>query len=310
MDILCVGQMVADILVKPIDCIDFSVDTKRVEFIQIKNGGDCLNTAIDLAKLGNKVGFAGKVGDDSFGDFLLKTINNHGIDTSGLKVEKNASTSSVIVAINEKGERVFFYYGGTNDTFTYDDLELSVVDEYKIVHVGGTYNLPRFDGVGAAKLFELARSKGRITSMDVTWDTSGRWLGIIKPCLKHLDFFMPSINEAKYITGKDNPKEIAAFLQNEGVEIAVVKLGKDGCYVKDSGKGFYFPAYDVNVVDTTGAGDSFVAGFLTGISKGWDLEKCAEFASAVSAHCIQQVGATTGVPRYDDVVNFIKTYKK
>lgn len=310
MDIICVGQLVADILVKPVDCLDFAIDTKRVGHISMKNGGDCLNTAICLAKLGNRVGFAGKIGDDSFGSFLLDTINGYGIGTKGLKVEKDASTSAVIVAINNQGERVFLYYGGTNDSFSYDDVDVSVIDQCKIVHVGGTFLLPGFDGDGAAKLFKLARSKGKLTSMDVTYDTTGRWLSIIKPCLKHLNLFMPSINEAKYITGKEKPEEIAGFLQNEGVEIVVVKLGKDGCYVKDSGKGFYFPAYDVNVVDTTGAGDSFVAGFLTGVSKGWDLEKCAQFASAVSSHCIQQVGATSGIPGYDDIVRFIEENKK
>lgn len=103
MDVLCVGQLVTDILVKPVDSVDFKVDTKRVEQISVKNGGDALNTAIDLAKLGNKVCFTGKVGDDSLGDFLLKTIESYDIDLKGLKIEKGTSSSSVIVLINDKG---------------------------------------------------------------------------------------------------------------------------------------------------------------------------------------------------------------
>jgi Sugar kinases, ribokinase family len=305
MDILCVGQLVTDILVRPVDSVDFNVDTKRVDQICVKNGGDCLNTAIDLAKLGNNVGFAGKVGDDSFGDFLVKTIKEFDIDLCGLKIETGASTASVIVLINDKGERAFLYHGGTNDTFQYGDIELSLVDECQIVHVGGTFLLPGFDGEGAADLFQLAKTKKKLTSMDVTWDTTGRWLSIIKPCLKYLDYFMPSYNEAKLITGKEDPEDIAEFLQKEGVETVIIKLGKNGCYSKGSGEGFYFPAYDVNVVDTTGAGDSFVSGILTGLMKKWDLKSCVRFASAVSALCIQQLGATTGIPGFNEVMNFI-----
>lgn len=305
MDILCVGQLVTDILAKPIESIDYTVDTIRVESINVKNGGDCLNTAICLAKLGNDTGVIGKVGNDLFGNFLLEAIKSNGIDARGMIVEEGASTSSVIVSINNDGARVFFYYGGTNDTFMYEDLNTALIDECRIVHVGGTYSLPQFDGNGAAKLFAYAKAKGRLTSMDVTWDTSGRWLSTIKPCLKYLDIFMPSINEARHITGRDKPEDIARFLQDQGVKTVVVKLGRDGCYVKASDKGFFCPAYDVEVVDTTGAGDSFVAGFLTGVLKGWDLEKCARFASAVSAHCIQHIGATTGIPEFEDIIEFI-----
>lgn len=310
MDILCVGQLVADILVKPVDSVDFSIDTKRVDQISVKNGGDSLNTAIDLAKIGNRVGFAGKAGDDSFGDFLLKTMKNNNIDCRGLKIEAGASTSSCIAVISAKGERVFLYHGGTNDTFAYDDMDISLIEECRIVHVGGTFLLPRFDGEGAAKLFQVARSKNKLTSMDVTWDTTGRWLSVIKPCLRYLDFFMPSYNEAKLITGKDKPEDIASFLQNEGVGTVVVKLGKEGVYVKGKSESFRYPAYNVKVVDTTGAGDSFVAGFLTGTLKKWSLEKCAQFASAVSAHCIQHMGATTGIPGYNDIMEFIERNNK
>lgn len=306
MDVLCIGQLVADILVKSIDYVNFDIDTSRVDQICVKNGGDCLNTAIDLAKLGNEVGVVGKVGNDSFGEFLIKTAKDYGIDTRGLQVSNESSTSSVVVLINSKGERVFFYYGGSNDFFKYEDIDISIIDDYKIIHVGGTYLLPLFDGNGAAELFKQAHFKNKLTSMDVTWDTTGRWLEVIKPCLKYLNFFMPSYKEACLIAKEEKPEEIASFLQNEGIEVVVIKLGKDGCYIKGSGKGFYQKASIVEIVDTTGAGDAFVAGFLTGVLKNWKLEECANFASAVSAHCIQHLGATTGIPKYEEVIKFLK----
>jgi sugar/nucleoside kinase (ribokinase family) len=309
MKILCVGQMVADILVQGINTLDFSIDTRRVDDISVKNGGDCLNTAINLKRLGNEIGFAGLVGNDTLGRYLLEVLKENHIENKGVRITDEAKTSSVIVAVNPKGERVFFYYGGTNDLFSFDDLNPAEINQFDIIHVGGAFLLPRFDGDGAAKLFELAHQSGKLTTMDVTWDTVGRWMQTIEPCLKHLDLFMPSIGEAEKITGETHPENMANVLMEKGVKNVIIKLGKKGCYINAFGERFYFPAYDVPVVDTTGAGDSFVSGILTGISKGWNIGKSVQFASAVSAFCIQTLGATTGIPSFEEVINFIDTHK-
>jgi len=299
--------MVADILAKPMECIDFSVDTKRVDIITVKSGGDSYNTAVALAKLGQSVGLVSKCGCDVFGDFLYNHAEEAGIDIKNIIRDPSVGTSSVIAPVNREGERVFFYYGGANDTFEYGDIPPGALDGCKIVHVGGTYNLPMFDGGGAARLFADAQSLGVLTSMDITWDTSGRWLEIIKPCLPHLDYFMPSIGEAKLITGRQAPGEITRFLRGEGVKTIVVKLGADGCYVENADISFHTPSFVVQPVDTTGAGDCFVAGFLTGLSNGWDLQRCAIFACAVAAKSITKVGATEGVPTFAEVMEFIES---
>jgi sugar/nucleoside kinase (ribokinase family) len=307
MDVLCVGQLAADILVRPVDRVDYGVDTKRVEGIDIKNGGDCLNVALGLAKLGGSVGFAGLVGEDQLGDYLRHVIEEAGIDARGLSRTRDARTCSCLVLINSQGERTFFYYGGANDLFS-GQLAPSLLEEAAIVHVGGTYLLPRFDGDGAARLFAAARAQGKLTSMDVTWDTTGRWLSVIEPCLPHLSLFMPSIHEAEKIAGTSDPREIAGFLQARGVRTVVVKLGERGCYVKPLQEpGFMVPAVPTQVVDTTGAGDSFVAGFLTGLLRKWDLKKSAAFACAVAALNIRKVGATAGIPTFDEARDFMES---
>lgn len=310
MDVYCVGQIVVDVLVKHVDDVNFDIDTKKVDDICLRIGGDCSNTAIVLSKLENKVGITMRIGKDYFGDFALGELKKKGIDTTGLKISKKVSTSVCVVLINNEGKRVFLYYGGANELLKYEDVIIPFIGKAKIIHVGGTFLLPNFDGEGAAKLFKMAKERKKLTSMDVTWDTTGRWLQTIKPCLKYLDFFMPSYEQAKKITGKKDPGDVAVFLQNEGVKTVVIKLGKKGCYVKDDKKeNFYLPAYNVKEIDTTGAGDSFVAGFLTGVIKNWDLRKCADFASAVSAYCIQSIGATSGIPGFDDVVKLMKEHK-
>jgi sugar/nucleoside kinase (ribokinase family) len=310
MDVLCVGQLAADILVRPVNRVDFGVDTKRVDGIDIKNGGDCLNVALGLRKLGASVGFAGLVGDDQFGEYLRGVVTSAGIDAHGLRRTTEARTCSCLVLINSGGDRTFFYYGGANDLFSLADLDMAQLDRATIVHVGGTYLLPRFDGEGAAKLFAESRKRGKLTSMDVTWDTTGRWLSVIEPCLPHLSFFMPSIREAVKIAGTDVPEDIAAFLQEKGVRTAVVKLGEKGCYVKHAeDPGYYAGAFRTEVVDTTGAGDSFVAGFLTGVLKGWESKSCAAFACAVAAMNIRAVGATAGIPTFEEARQFMNAQK-
>ncbi len=306
-DLLCVGQLAVDILVRPVDCLDFAEDTRRVELIELKNGGDCLNVATGVSKLGCGVGFVGKIGEDHWGDFLAAAMDRIGIDRRGLKRTAEAGTCSVVVLINSEGERVFFYHGGTNDLLSLEDVDLSLVEEAEAVHVGGTYLLPRFDGEGAAMLFAEARSKGKLTSMDVTWDTRGLWLKTIERCLPNLSFFLPSYREAEKITKRSKPEDMASFLQEMGVQNVIVKLGRDGCYVKPEGeKGFFVGAFPTRVVDTTGAGDSFVAGFLAGVLRNWHLKKCATFANAVAALNIQQVGATAGIPTFDEACRFVE----
>ena len=241
------------------------------------------------------------------GGFLYETLEKSGIDTSGIYFDEKSRTSSVVALINEKGERIFLYYGGSNDALTIDKVDPQVVRDARIVHVGGTYQLPGFDGKGAGELFALAHRSGGFTSMDVTWDTSGRWLETIEPCLPWLDLFMPSINEAKEICGTNDEKEIAEFLKDKGVKNVIVKLGHRGCYVDAFGEKYYQSAYQAPVVDTTGAGDSFVAGVLYGLAKEWEIKRITRFASAVSAHCIQELGATCGVPSSEKILEFMES---
>jgi len=256
------------------------------------------------------VGFAGVIGNDQLGNYLWNVVSDAGIDARGLRRTREARTSSCLVLINSSGDRTFFYYGGSNDLFSLSDMDMALLNEAAIVHVGGTYLLPKFDGEGAAKLFAEARARGKLTSMDVTWDTAGRWLAVIEPCLPHLSFFMPSIREAERIAGTGVPEDIAVFLQKKGVQTAVVKLGEKGCYVKHGAEpGFYRDAFPTQVVDTTGAGDSFVAGFLTGVLEEWDVKSCAAFACAVAAMNIRAVGATAGVPTFEEARQFMQAQK-
>jgi sugar/nucleoside kinase (ribokinase family) len=305
--ILCAGQLVADVVAYPVDfrllgADAAGADTARADSIALKNGGDAMNTAVGLARLGSPVVFSGRVGEDDFGRMLERALRENGVDAAGLRRDPAAPTSTAIGLVNAGGERVFIYSGGSNDSFCAADVPESLINDCCILHVGGAYLLPALDGEGAASLFSKARALGAATTMDVTWDTTGRWLETIRPCLKHLDYFLPSIGEARHIAGAEEPEEIADLLLAEGVGTVVIKLGEDGAYLKARGaaQGERVPAHrDMPAVDTTGAGDAFVAGFLAGLSRGWDAAECARFACATAAFAIGALGATDGVPSFD-----------
>lgn len=310
MSILCVGQIVFDILVKPVNDNSLNVDTTAVDTISFSNGGDSLNVAMICNKLGTPVGFSGRIGDDDKGRFLLDKMKAAGLNVDGLKIDYEGSTSSVIVLIHENGSRNFLYEGGTNNKFVIDDIDLAILRDYNTVFVGGTFMLPAFDGYGAAALFKEARSLGKITAIDVSYDTTGQWMKIIEPCLEYLDYFIPSIGEAREITGVEKPDEMAEILMSKGVKNVVIKLGKDGVYIKNNEFEEVIPSYRVEVVDTTGAGDSFVAGFLTGLDKGMNIRECAELGQATAAHCVQAIGSTTGVVDFNKTISSMKTMEK
>lgn len=304
MDVLCVGEMLVDIIVRSVRDVVFDGGCRIVEEIVWKTGGDAFNNAVNLVKLGNSVGYIGRMGNDGAGRFLLQEGIRQGVMMDHVIYSQTPHTKMNIL-LNEDGERAFFYYPGTSREFCFEDIELDLLDQSKIVQVGGTFHLPAFDGDGTARLFWEARKRNVLTSMDVTKDFTGRWNEVIRGCYPYLDYFLPSIDQAKLIAGTDRVPDIADFFLGRGVKNVVIKLGAEGSYFKNRQTSFYCSCYRVPVAETTGAGDAFVAGFLTGILKGYEPERCVQIGTAVSAFAVQQVGATEGVRSYDEVEKFI-----
>ena len=155
-------------------------------------------------------------------------------------------------------------------------------------------------------MFKKAKSLGKITSMDVTWDSSGKWLEKIDNALYYTDIFIPSYDEAKKITGLDNPEEMKEFFRKYGFKILVIKLGAEGCYISDFSNEYRIKTYNnVKVVDTTGAGDAFVSGFLTGIINGLSLYDSGVLGNAVASQCVMELGATNWNKTLNEVKAFI-----
>jgi len=305
-DVSCLGILVADVLARPVDDWPERGRLSLVETMGLHIGGCASNAAIDLTRLGLSVAALGKVGSDGFGDFVVTTLRHEGVNTDGILRDAGVGTSGTMVMVASDGERSFLHYIGANATVRAEDVNMEIIAASRLVHFAGALVMPGFDGDPAASVLEQAQAAGVTTCMDVVWDATGQWMKFLKPCLPHLDVFMPSFAEAREITGQDAPQAAAQALHDHGVNTVVFTLGEEGCFVSGPEGSFTQPTYQVNVLDGTGSGDAFAAGFIRGMLEGWSLEDCARLGNAVGALCCTALGTTAGVRTWDETLQFME----
>lgn len=307
LDLCCLGVFVADALAKPIRRIPNWRELELVDQVELHTGGCANNTAIGLARLGLRVGCIGKVGNDGFADFILKQLSDESIDIRGMRSDPSVGTSFTFVMIAPDGERAFFHYLGANGALTFEDIDFSVIAESGILHVAGSFIMPGIDGEPTARILKQARELGVITCLDTVWNGDIDALATLKPSLPHLDYLLPSIDEARLMTNQTDPHDVAGFLLDEGVSVVCLKMGAEGSYIRGGDVELRIPAFRTDVVDTSGAGDSWIAGFLAGLVKGWDLERCGRLGSAMGALCVRAIGTTPGLVGWDETTAFMES---
>jgi sugar/nucleoside kinase (ribokinase family) len=225
---------------------------------------------------------------------------------TGVRIGTEPDTGVAILMIQADGTRNFCTYKGANGLFSLSDMDLSVLRQARIVSIGGLFAMPAFDGGGAEELMAEAKRRGAITSVDTKNDMRGIGLAGIAGILRHTDYFLPSRDEAARMTGETEVARMADALLEAGERNVVIKLGGDGCWLRTADRGLAIPPVRAKVADTTGAGDNFVAGFLAGISRGWELERCARFANAAGSLSTTAVGSTTAVRSMEQVLQHEK----
>lgn len=305
-DVCCVGQACTDVFVRNVDAVDYS-HMLFIEEATMSIGGCALNVSVDLRRLGFNSALVAKVGWDAFGEFLEKTLSESGVDTSAIYHDKGAVSSMSVGLIASNGERSLLHCPGTNATFCYDDVDKDMLEASKIVFIGGSLALDRFDGEDAARVLEYAQSKGCITVMDSSWDYSGRWMKSVAPCLPYLDWFVPSIEEAEQMLGTRDQEKLANGFIRLGAKNVAIKKGINGVYVQCAdGRSFEKGIYQVNCLNAAGAGDAWCAGFMAGLLKKLSIEECAMLGAANSAHCIQEMSTTSGIKSYEETLEFMR----
>lgn len=303
--VIVAGLMLMDIIVKPVDKSIFDNDTNRVDCIEFLTGGDALNVAVNLAKLGENVRAAALLGNDTAGDLVRKNLAECGVDCSVLDIRPEISTSVSLVMTRPDGERSFACKLDSTDRFDASSITDEILDSAKAVYIGSVMELPGLEGGPLKALFEKCRARGILTAIDATGSKDCVWLERIQDFLPLTDVFIPSQNEAFKITGTNDPVVSAKFLRDCGVRIAGVKLGEKGCYIESEHESFFMPSIHCdNVVDLTGAGDAFMSGFVYGILQDWPLKECAKFGTGMSYSTIQSIGASSHNPSVEKILAY------
>jgi sugar/nucleoside kinase (ribokinase family) len=299
--------MVADVVGRPLRTVPDPGRLALVDEMSLHTGGCAVNTATALARLDFPVEVIGKIGEDPFGDFVLNALKERGIGTRGVKRDPQVGTSATMVMVAPDGERRFVHYIGANARLTLADVDFQMLAGASILQVAGSLVMPGIDGEPTAELLRQAQAAGVTTFLDTVWDDTGRWMELLAPCLPHVDYFVPSLAEAQALTGLDDPNQVGQALLDRGVKTVGLKMGAEGCLVMNGGgRSIRLPAFDVEVVDATGAGDAFAAGFIAGVYQGWLLERTARFANAVGALCVTGLGATGGVRSLNETLEFLE----
>lgn len=265
-----------------------------VEEIALRGGGCALNTSSALVRLGVPAAAVGKVGGDTFGDFVLDLFDERSVERTGVIRDPSLPTSATVVLVSGDGERTFLHLPGANGRVRREELDEELLYRGRCLHVAGTLVLEMLDGEPLAAILAEARRRGLVTSLDTVFDASGRWARL-EPSLPHLDLAVPSLDEARAISGEQEPARVAAWLRDHGVRAVALTMGPDGCYAAGDDFEGQIAAPHVHAVDGTGAGDAFAAGLLYGTLAGWGLERCARFACAAGALATTAVGAFEGI---------------
>lgn len=304
MDITVIGAAIIDILAGPVKKNIFETGSCPVENTKMSFGGDALNEAVILSKFGKKVQLVSKVGNDEAGSRVLDFIKENGLTDKYITVEDGLTTGMNVVLIDEDGERSFLTNpNGSLRKLCKDDI-LPYIDSFAdIVSFASIFVSPKLSVNDMDELFKAIKAKsGRILTADMTKAKNGEKLEDIKKLLKYIDYIFPNEEEIALLTGISDAVKNAELLVEAGVKCAVIKCGKRGCIIKTRDEFYEIPAYLVEKpVDTTGAGDSFVAGFLWGLSEGMSLEECGRFACKIAANTVKSVGATSGAISFKEL---------
>jgi sugar/nucleoside kinase (ribokinase family) len=289
--IVCLGVHVLDVLARPVEEIPEGQGGALVEQIRITAAGSAGGTALVLAKLGADVCSAGAIGTDAVGDMLLALLERDGVDTSLLSRRDDVQTSASVLPIRPDGSRPAFHVVGANATYGPDDVDWAQLDGVTHLHLGG----PEFmGGEAAGRIAAQARERGITVSADILAPGDSGITDWIAPLFEHLDYLLPNDEQTTGLSGEQDLEAACRWFVERGVGCVAATCGGDGVLVVDGESAEQVPAFDVDVVDTTGCGDAFSAGFLRGLGLGRSRHDAAVLGCAAAGLVAQGLGTDHG----------------
>jgi len=303
--VVALGAHVLDILARPVNHIPEGQGAALLEQVRFAPAGTAGGTAVGLAKLGLQTFAVGAVGDDTSGDLLVRLLAGHGVDTSHIVRKQGIETSTSILPIRPNGERPALHLPGANLAFSIDDVPWNVIEEAAFLHMGGNDVMRGLGRDGAATILRRAKEAGAATTMDLLGEGSPRILAIIAPALAFVDWFMPNAEQACRLTGAAGAEQAAPALLQHGPKGVVLKMGERGSLMMTAQEKVLLPSYNVEVIDTSGCGDAYCAGFIRGLSMGWTPAECMRLGNAAAALVAQGLGSDAGIVDLDVTLRFM-----
>lgn len=313
-DVAALGELL-------IDFTGYGTSAGGMRLFEQNPGGAVANVLSALAKLGERTAFIGKVGADMHGDFLRQTLEDAGIDTSGLISDPDYFTTLAFVALSETGERTFSFARkpGADTQISPEEITARILKETRVFHIGSLSQTNEPARSATRSAVELAKANGAIISYDPNyrpplWENEEAAKKQMRALLPFVDIMKLSDEETELLTDRTSPEEAAKALNAAGIACVAVTLGKKGAIVSVEGRHRFVPGYPHPAVDTTGAGDAFWGGFLHQMlamkKKPAELTldeaaNCADWGNAVATCCVQKRGAIPAMPTMEEVLELI-----
>jgi sugar/nucleoside kinase (ribokinase family) len=299
--ILVAGEINADLVLRNVSPFPAPGREVLVSESELVLGSASAICASGLARLGNRVVFSGRVGNDLFGRFCLEEMSRSGIGIDHVIVDKG-TTTGITVSISSGRDRALVTCLGAIAEFAAEDVPDAAFDGASHLHVAGFFLQTRLRA-GLPDLFHRAHQRGLTTSLDSGHDPEGEWRGGLEEALREADLFFPNREEIRSISGSEDLEDA---LRSFGATRVVAKLGPSGAAILNGGSMVRVPAPEVDVVDTTGAGDSFDAGFLHAWLRGCPAEECLRYGVAAGSLSTRALGGTKAQPTLEELEAFLE----
>ncbi|MFI0372425.1 carbohydrate kinase family protein [Actinomadura sp. 1N219] len=313
MAVVTLGAHILDVLARPVPGLAAGQGAVVVDEIRATAAGAAAGTAVALARLGNDVVSVGAIGDDDLGDLLVTIMTRNGVDVRGLVRRTAAQTAASILPVPAGGRRgdgdgPVLHAPGANLTLTAGAVGPGLLGAASFVHLGGPDVTSGLNDPAFFAMLAAARETGTVVTMDPLSAMPDLLAGAAA-FLPHVDHFLPDEEQAAAMTGEDDPEKAARTLLAQGPATVVVTLGGDGSLVAtgpaDAPAVHRLPALPVEVVDTTGCGDAYCAGFITGLAHGRDVLESARWGTAAAATVAQGLGSDACLTGLDDVLRML-----
>lgn len=303
-DIITTGMALVDSIVIGYDSKPVYGRVYRAEEGSLYAGGEAVNSAIAASKLGMNTAIFCHLGEDEAGRLVEETLKKYGVATDAILKDQHPTPVSTLL-VDCSGERSSITNSAHRFNFRPDFYPERIADTSAVI-VDSLFRAP-FDDAGIIKRFlKQAKENGSIVFAD-TKIPNFRKLSLhdIRESLSLIDYITPNEDEARFFTGKTEPEEMAKVFYEAGAENVIIKLGSKGCYFRSAEDSGFIPAYDIQAVDATGAGDNFIAGLASEILRGVALQQALQFASACGAICATAAGASTALTGRQQVLEFM-----